>query len=239
MEKEQGLDIGVDLGTTSVTVAFALLGSKETYLLQFGSGSAQKDNNELPASFARSQKACRFGPDAYVYSGVLFQDIKLGIAGRQPYRDQLWQALRKAKRELHVRETPVSLLTHLLQYVLKCLEEQLVARPETRRLLAGRPFESIRKRFWITYPVRQNESLRMSLAEAALAANIQEIYGVSESIAAVQFFVENSEKPLLTPTTVLLIDCGGGSTVGGYAYRSNIQERSADISIRSRMQLLS
>jgi molecular chaperone DnaK (HSP70) len=214
MAEQVSWDIGIDLGTTSVTVAYRASGSEETHLLQFGSPSATKDSNELPATFARSQDGWHFGPDVAVYSDIiLFTDVKLGISGRSPYTQQLWQAVHKARQRFDVRETPVSLLVNLFRYILDCLKEQILANPSYRVLLDGRSFESTEKRCWVTYPVRQNDSLHLTLVEAAHAAGFTKVHGVSESIAAAYFAVLKKKVELREPSSVLIADIGGGSTV--------------------------
>ncbi|KAF9882851.1 hypothetical protein FE257_004963 [Aspergillus nanangensis] len=213
MSEDQGLDIGIDLGTSSITVAYALRRSPEIWLLKFESDTAQKDSNELPASFARSEDTYHFGPNADAFKGcVLYEHIKLGITGRQPYRNKLLRDLHAANEKFGLRETPVSLLTQLLQHILKCLEAQVLEDPQFGELLADRSFKSLPTRCWITYPVRQNDALRISLAEAGLAVGIEDIDGVSESLAAGHFAVLKSGITFSTPSVVLLIDCGGGST---------------------------
>ncbi|KAE8334164.1 hypothetical protein BDV24DRAFT_170480 [Aspergillus arachidicola] len=136
----------------------------------------------------------------------------MGISGRPPYREQLQATLRKADQEFGVKETPVTLLTSMFQYIQDSLKEQVLAETNSKKFLMQRELENVAKRCWVTYPVKQNDSLRISLVEAALAAGFDEVHGISESLAAVHFAVLEKELPLCTPSTVLLIDCGGGSS---------------------------
>ncbi|KAB8213987.1 hypothetical protein BDV33DRAFT_183599 [Aspergillus novoparasiticus] len=211
------IDVAIDLGTTTVAVCWRWTSPEEMpRLLKFrspGSLTAQKDSLELPATFARSQHQWHFGPDATVYSDtVTFSNVKMGISGRPPYREQLQETLRKADQEYGVKETPVTLLTSMFRYIQDSLKEQVLVEPNSKKFLMQREFENIAKRCWVTYPVKQNDSLRISLVEAALAAGFDEVHGISESLAAVHFAVLEKQVPLSTPSTVLLIDCGGGSS---------------------------
>lgn len=216
------MNFGFDFGTTSIAVAYFVSGCEETHLLQFESQSATKDSSELPATVARSREQWHYGHDvAHDPDAIVFADVKSGINGRQPFVKQMWQAFDKVHRHFGIRESPVSLLTSLLQYILGLLKDQILAHPKYRSLLGGRSFEStgVKKRCWVTYPVRQSDSLHLTLVEAARTAGC-EVQGVSESVAASYYGIIKEKVELPEHSTVLIADVGGSSTVCGWRYVS-------------------
>lgn len=222
------LVVSVDVGTTTAVVSFQFSGSKDKHLLQFPSPTnTEKRTEELDATVARSQSKWHFGQDVRFLSDVtVFENIKLAIIGEQPYKDLLTAALRDAAKEHGVIATPVTLFTKFFAYILEVLEQQFLDAPGSEHFCHGRSFHEIPKHCWVTYPVRHNESLRIMLVEAALAAKIERengdlkfdgVNGVSESLAAaycVKFGGKHNVLASETTKTMLIVDCGGGSTVG-------------------------
>jgi molecular chaperone DnaK (HSP70) len=224
MEDDFVVDFGFDYGTTSITVAFNVCGSEETRLLQFQSRSSAKDSNELPATVVWCQNQWHYGPDAEHNPGsIVFSDVKSGINGRTPYTEQMWRAFHKVNSQSAVRETPVSLLTSLLQHILRLLEQEIREHPQYRTLLGDRSFsgESIKKRCWVTYPVRQSDSLHLTLVQAARAAGC-EVHGVSESVAAAYYGVLKDKVEIRESSTILIADVGGSTTVCGGIYLTSL-----------------
>jgi molecular chaperone DnaK (HSP70) len=224
MEDDFVVDFGFDYGTTSITVAFNVCGSEETHLLQFQSQSAAKDSNELPATVVWCRNRWHYGPDATHEPGaVVFTDVKSGINGRTPFTEQMWRAFNKVNSHTGVRESPVSLLTNLLQYILNHLEKEIREHPKYCTLLGDRSFscESVKKRCWVTYPVRQSDSLHLTLVQAARAAGC-EVHGVSESVAAAYYGVLKDKVKLRASSTILIADVGGSTTVCGWIYLTDL-----------------
>ncbi|KAF9882690.1 hypothetical protein FE257_005522, partial [Aspergillus nanangensis] len=113
-------------------------------------------------------------------------------------------------QEWAVEENPTTLLTSLFQYILSNVKEEVENDPRSERYLSDCDFESIIKSCVVTYPVRHNRGLKLSLVEAALNAGFKFVDGVSESQAAARHIITNP-KVKRSPSTVTIVDMGGGS----------------------------
>jgi hypothetical protein len=103
------------------------------------------------------------------------------------------------------------------------LKEEVLDDVKSVPYLAGRGFEDVVKMRIITYPVRCNKVLKLSLVEAALGVGFNFVDGTSELLAAVHHVVS---KPVVQerPVTITLIDCGGGSCVSFPMYNSCMEQ---------------
>lgn len=213
-DKVADLHIAIDPGTTTWTVCWRWSSSRTVHTLKFSSTYSEKNNEELDATIGRSQSHWYYGLDVRHLDVQKFVNIKLGIIGEEPYTRQLKESFQAARRVYGVEETPVTLFANLFKHILMTLAEQCLEAPESEALMSGRRFHDIRKLCWITHPVRHNESLRIILFEAALAAKFHRVDGVSESMAAAHFMAFQTKHQLFPPDkTALIVDCGGGSTV--------------------------
>ena len=208
------LHLGIDLGTTTVVVSWKWSTSREKHILKFKSPYTEKANEELDATLARSRTRWFYGLDTrFLFDVVVFENIKLGIIGQDPYLSLLKGSFLEAREDYGTTENPVTLFEQLFLHILDTLEEQFLDPAESQHYQVGRAFDDIRKQCWVTYPVRHNESLKITLVEAALAAGFDGVDGVSESLAAAHFAVLDTSSNLLAHHAVLIVDCGGGSTV--------------------------
>lgn len=219
------LHIAFDPGTTTWTVCWKWSSSQAVHTLKFGSTYSEKDNEELDATVGRSLSNWHYGLDVRYLDVQKFENIKLGILGQEPYTGELKRSFQATARAHGVAETPVTLFENLFKHILATLADRYLEASESEGLLRGRRFQDIQKHFWVTHPVRRNESLRIILFEAALAAKFHRVDGVSESMAAAHFVAFQTKHQIFTAgKTALIGDCGGGSTVmlpgcqSGHAY---------------------
>lgn len=213
-DRPAGLYLGIDLGTTTITVSWQWSNSELKHLLKFNSPYTEKTNEELDATLARSQSTWYYGLDVRYLSDVItFENIKLGIIGQEPYTKLLKESFRAANQKHRVTETPVTLFRNLYLHILDTLAAQFLEPTESENHCGDRTFSEIPKHCWVTYPVRHNESLKITLVEAALAAGFDGVNGVSESLAAAYFVAFHAKYNVSSSRTMLIIDCGGGSTV--------------------------
>ncbi|KAJ5117649.1 hypothetical protein N7448_011281 [Penicillium atrosanguineum] len=220
-DQADDLHIALDPGTTTWTVCWKWSSSRAVHNLKFGSTYSEKDNEELDATVGRSLSNWHYGLDVRYLDVQKFENIKLGILGQEPYTGELKQSFQATARAHGVAETPVTLFENLFKHILATLEDRYLEAPESEGLLRGRRFKDIQKLCWVTHPVRRNESLRIILFEAALAARFYRVDGVSESMAAAHFVAFQTKNQIFTAgKTALIGDCGGGSTVMLYGCQS-------------------
>ncbi|KAJ5465248.1 uncharacterized protein N7458_000934 [Penicillium daleae] len=212
-DQDADLHIAFDPGTTTWTVCWKWSCSLTVHTLKFSSTYSEKDNEELDATVGRSQSNWHYGLDVRYLDVQKFENIKLGILGQEPYTSELKQSFQATARAYGAAETPATLFENLFKHILATLAERYLEVPESEGLIRGRRFQDIRKHCWVTYPVRHNNSLRIILFEAALAAGFNRVEGVSESMAAAHFVALHTKGQLFTvDKTALIGDCGGGST---------------------------
>lgn len=213
-DQDADLHIAFDPGTTTWTVCWKWSCSRLVHTLKFSSTYSEKESEELDATVGRSQSSWHYGLDVRYLDVQKFENIKLGILGQEPYTSELKQSFQATAQAHGVVETPVTLFEGLFQHILATLAERYLDAPESDALIRGRRFQDIRKHCWVTYPVRHNDSLRIILLEAALAAKFHRVEGVSESMAAAHFVALQTKQQLFPAgKTALIGDCGGGSTV--------------------------
>ncbi|KAJ6126280.1 hypothetical protein N7471_010773 [Penicillium samsonianum] len=204
--------VGVDLGTSKLAVSFTFPGSPKVQLLKFSSSLyAQKKVEELDAVLGYAPSGWHYGPDVKVLDdAIAFSNIKLGIIGHEPYLSLLKGSFRAAAKKYGVKETPVTLFQKLFSHILATLK-RLFDQPENQHYYGGRTFRDLEKSCSVTYPVRQNGSLKIVLVEAALAAGFHRVNGVSEPLAAAHYIVLQPQPIISCNETFLIIDCGGGT----------------------------
>ena len=206
--------VGVDLGTSKLAVSFTVPGSPKVQLLKFSSSLyAQKKVEELDAVLGYAPSGWHYGPDVKVLDdAIAFSNIKLGIIGQEPYLSLLKGSFRAAAKKYGAKETPVTLFQKLFSHILATLK-RFFDQPENQHYYGGRTFHDLEKSCSVTYPVRQNGSLKIVLVEAALAAGFHRVNGVSEPLAAAHYIVLQPQPIISCNETFLIIDCGGGTFV--------------------------
>ncbi|KAJ5288458.1 hypothetical protein N7508_011233 [Penicillium antarcticum] len=207
------LVVAVDIGTTSTVVCWKWSDSNDSYVLKFPSDGNAKTNEELEAVLGCSQQNWYYGDDArYRSEVVVFEHPKLAAMGQQPYTKLLEEALRGATEQRGLAVTLGDLYEKIFSYIWDTLKGQFLKTPERDRYCGDRNFDEIPKHCRVTYPVQYNAWLRMILADAAKNVGFHEVDGVPEPVAA-GYFVRSEATPVLSGLkTILILDCGGGST---------------------------
>ena len=138
-EQAKDLHVGVDVGTKTLVVSWMWSTSREKHILKFKSPSTEKTNEELDATLARSRTKWFYGPDArHLSDVVVFENIKLGIIGQDPYLSLLKGSILEAGEDYGITENPVTLFEQLFLHILDTLEEQ-IPRSGRESTLPGRP----------------------------------------------------------------------------------------------------
>ncbi|KAJ5544165.1 hypothetical protein N7494_005444 [Penicillium frequentans] len=222
--------VGLDFGTSTITVAFTVVGTEQRRLVKFNSSKTQKTNEELPAEVAVNQVGDQlqwfFGHDGRNIAGsVHFENIKLAVIGEEPYRGLLARAFEKARTKFKVKGESVILFQRIFEYIFHTILDQLIADSRSwqdQRILGH---DDVDLHCYVTYPVRDNDALRLVLVDAAQKAGCSRVGGVSEPLAAAYFMIHHAKydfarehdlswkpEPQNAKRTMLIVDMGGGST---------------------------
>ncbi|KAJ5522965.1 hypothetical protein N7494_013151 [Penicillium frequentans] len=222
--------VGLDFGTSTITAAFTVVGTKQRWLVKFDSSKTQKTNEELPAEVAVNHVGDRlqwfFGHDGRNYAdSVHFENIKLAIIGEEPYRGLLARAFEKARKKFKVKGESVTLFQRIFEYVFQTIRAQLIADSRSWQDQRIWGHDDVDLHCYVTYPVRDNDALRLVLVDAAQKAGCSRVGGVSEPLAAAYFMIYHAKydfawehdlswkpEPQDAKRTMLIVDMGGGST---------------------------